>query len=79
MPDFQGSPSNPQLLTRDHSSGNSLRNILIKTKKLSGTVEIDESLFGRRVKHHRGDPNRGVKVTLNKCYLKGYVSRQNET
>lgn len=39
----------------------------IKTKKLTGTVEIDESLFGRRVKHHRGDPNRGLKVTLNKC------------
>lgn len=35
----------------------------IKTKKLTGTVEIDESLFGRRVKHHRGDPNRGLKVT----------------
>lgn len=27
-----------------------------------GDVEVDESLFGRRVKAHRGNPRRGVKV-----------------
>ena len=31
-------------------------------KKISGEIEIDESLFGRRVKYHRGNPNVGVKV-----------------
>lgn len=33
-----------------------------KNKVLTGTIEIDESLFGRRVKHHRGNPNCGLKV-----------------
>ena len=41
----------------------------IKDKKLSGEIEIDESLFGRRVKHNRGNPNAGLKVTcfFNTC------------
>lgn len=30
--------------------------------KLSGTVEVDESLFGRCVKDHKGNPHVGVKV-----------------
>ena len=34
----------------------------VKCEKLSGIIEIDESLFGRRVKHHRGNPNVGLKV-----------------
>ena len=36
----------------------------IKNLKLSGTIEIDESLFGRRVKFHRGNPNKGMKVWI---------------
>lgn len=35
----------------------------LRHRKLRGIVEIDESLFGRRVKFHRGNPNRGMKVT----------------
>lgn len=31
-------------------------------RKLRGIVKIDESLFGHRVKFHRGNPNRGMKV-----------------
>ena len=38
-------------------------------KKISG--EIDESLFGRRVKYHRGNPNVGVKV-----WVFGMVERE---
>ena len=34
----------------------------IFTPTLRGLVEIDESLFSRRVKNHRGNPNRGTKV-----------------
>lgn len=37
---------------------NTLRNV-----KLQGIVEIDESLFGRRVKYHKGNPNRGLKAS----------------
>jgi len=33
----------------------------IRDVKLQGEVEIDESLFGRRTKYHRGDPH-GLKV-----------------
>ncbi|XP_060590076.1 uncharacterized protein LOC132745237 [Ruditapes philippinarum] len=36
--------------------------VRLSQKKMSGIVEIDESLFGRRVKFHRGDPNKGLKV-----------------
>ncbi len=35
----------------------------IKNLQFSDKVEMDESLFGRRVKfHHCGNPNMGVKV-----------------
>lgn len=34
----------------------------MQTLQMSGIIEVDESLFGRRVKFHRGNPNRGVKV-----------------
>lgn len=34
----------------------------LRHRKLRGIVKIDESLFGHRVKFHRGNPNRGVKV-----------------
>lgn len=34
----------------------------LRHRKLQGVIEIDESLFGRRVKFHRGNPNRGLKV-----------------
>ena len=42
--------------------------------KLSGEIEIDESLFGRRVKYHRGNPNVGVKV-----WVFGMVERTSNT
>lgn len=32
--------------------------------KFSGTVEIDESLFGRKVKSHRGNPHTGIKIWI---------------
>ena len=35
-----------------------------------GDVEIDESLFGRRCKYHRGNPNVGIKV-----WIFGIISR----
>ena len=35
-----------------------------KVKKLAGTVEIDESLFGKRTKFHRGNPHGGMKVCI---------------
>ena len=31
---------------------------------MSGIIEIDESLFGRRVKFYRGNPNKGMKVWI---------------
>ena len=31
---------------------------------VSGIVELDESLFGKKVKHHNGHPNIGVKVWI---------------
>lgn len=34
----------------------------LRFRKLHGVIEIDESLFGRRVKFHRGNPSRGLKV-----------------
>ena len=36
----------------------------LKENKFSRIIEGDESLFGRKVKHHRGDPNVGVKVWI---------------
>lgn len=36
-------------------------------KKLSGIVELDESLFGKRNKYHRGNPHGGMKVIYNEC------------
>ena len=33
--------------------------------QLSGTIEIDESLFGRQVKYHKGNPNLGLRVSIN--------------
>lgn len=38
---------------------NTLRNV-----KFQGIVEIDESLFGRRVKYLKGNQNRGLKVSF---------------
>lgn len=42
----------------------------IKDVKLEGQVEVDESLFGRRTKYHRGDP-RGMKI-----WIFGLVERE---
>ena len=33
-------------------------------RQLEGEIEIDESLFGRRVKYHRGNPHVGVKIWI---------------
>ena len=35
----------------------------LRHRKLSGTVLIDESSFGRKDKYHKGNPNRGLKVS----------------
>ena len=48
------------------------RNVVQET--LSGDIEIDESLFGRRVKYHRGNPNVGMKV-----WIFGMVERSSNT
>ena len=37
-------------------------NIIQPQAKFSGEVEIDESVFGHKMKYHKGKPNRGVKV-----------------
>ena len=42
----------------------------VRDEQFSGEVEVDESLFGRRTKYHRGDP-RGIKV-----WIFGLVERQ---
>lgn len=34
----------------------------LPTMMLEGTIEIDESLFGRKVKYHRGDPQPGMDI-----------------
>ena len=31
---------------------------------MSGEIEIDESLFGRRIKYNRGNPNPGMKIWI---------------
>ena len=31
---------------------------------ISGEIEIDESLFGRRIKHHRGNPTSGLRIWI---------------
>jgi hypothetical protein len=36
----------------------------VRNTKLTGEIEIDESLFGRRVKHNRGNPHRGLKIWI---------------
>ena len=41
---------------------------------LSGEVEIDESLFGRKMKYHRGNPRPGLRV-----WIFGMVERQSNT
>jgi transposase-like protein len=50
--------------------GNTVRHLFveyyvrhIRTRKLAGDVEIDESMFGRKVKYHRGQP-RGHKIWI---------------
>ena len=35
---------------------------LYETVQLEGEIEIDESLFGKKTKHHRGNPNAGLKI-----------------
>ena len=38
--------------------------ISVGNMKLSGEVEIDESVFGRKVKYHRGNPHVGRQVWI---------------
>ena len=40
----------------------------------TGEIEIDESLFGRRIKHHRGNPKSGLKI-----WVFGMVERSSNT
>ena len=40
------------------------RHILAPPMQLHGTVEIDESLFGRKVKYNRGNAVRGLRVWI---------------
>ena len=42
-----------------------------RKKVLGGVVEIDESLFGRRVKYYKGNPDKGMKV-----WIFGLVDRE---
>ena len=46
----------------------------IRNRKISGEIEIDESLFGRHVKHHRGNPKKGCKI-----WVFGMVERSSNT
>ncbi|XP_078329246.1 uncharacterized protein LOC111114334 [Crassostrea virginica] len=46
----------------------------LRHRTLRGVVEIDKSLFGRRVKFHRGNPNLGMKV-----WIFGMVERETNT
>ena len=32
-------------------------NVVKDEMKFEGVIEVDESLFGKKVKHHRGNPN----------------------
>lgn len=66
MPDFWGCHTAAQQLinwasfVREMFKEYFYRNL--RFRKLHGVIEIDESLFGRRVKFHRGNPSRGLKV-----------------
>lgn len=46
----------------------------VRKKRLNGVIEIDESLFGRRVKYHRGNPHVGIKI-----WVFGMVERATNT
>jgi len=41
----------------------------IENMTFSGIIEIDESLFGRKVKYNKGNPRVGLKVIIVKCYI----------
>ena len=55
-------------LFKDHFQKN------ITNRKISGEIEIDESLFGRRIKFHRGNPRPGLRI-----WIFGMVERQSNT
>ena len=42
-----------------------------KHVKFSGTIEIDESFFGRKMKYHKGNPSSGLKI-----WIFGMVERE---
>lgn len=48
--------------------------IHIKTKILTGEIEIDESLFGRKIKYNKGNPNLGLRI-----WIFGLVDRGTNT
>ena len=39
-------------------------NFLNESLKFNGTIEIDESLFGRKVKAHRGNTHSGTRIWI---------------
>ena len=41
---------------------------MLQRIKFKGEIEIDESMFGRKVKHHRGNP-RGTKIYIVGMYI----------
>lgn len=48
--------------------------LVIRHRQLSGEVEIDESLFGRKIKHNRGNPHGSMRV-----WVFGMVERSTNT
>ena len=46
----------------------------IKERTISGEIEIDESLFGRKIKYHRGNPHPGLRI-----WIFGLVERKSNT
>lgn len=46
----------------------------VMNKKISGEIEIDESLFGRKMKYHKGNPGPGLRI-----WIFGMVDRNTNT
>jgi len=46
----------------------------LKNRKLSGQFEIDDSLFGRKIKYHRGNRSKGLRI-----WVFGLVERDSNT
>ena len=46
----------------------------IKERTISGEIKIDESLFGRKIEYHRGNPHPGLRL-----WIFGMVERKSNT